>query len=217
MNKLGEKILVSVPAYDGRLHCGCAQGLMESAGVADGFAWNMFQSLIPRARNLMAHTFLEGSNCDRVVMVDSDLSFTREHLERLVNHDVGVVAGVYPLKRPDGPWVWTDMEGRRWLQSETEQMTRGLERARWVATGFLSVRREVFERLMEVFPERAYKAGGKRVWDFFPAGVWNGEYLSEDYYFCELCRYAGIEVYADAGVRLGHTGSWTFGVTEVVG
>jgi hypothetical protein len=45
---------------------------------------------------------------------------------------------------------------------------------------------------------------------FFPSGLLDGEFLSEDYYFCELAALAGIAVYVDTQIRLRHVGKQVY-------
>lgn len=86
-----------------------------------------------------------------------------------------------------------------------------------LATGFMCFRRSVIEALVLKHPDRKYRnnvAGyadcGDWFYDLFAVGVVDGEYLSEDYYFCHLARECGIELWADIKTRLGHIGQMTY-------
>jgi hypothetical protein len=61
-----------------------------------------------------------------------------------------------------------------------------------------------------------YVNHGHDEWDFFPVGVVNKEYLSEDWYFCDKARALGFKVMLDTRVQLRHEGSAIFPLDEVV-
>jgi choline kinase len=63
---------------------------------------------------------------------------------------------------------------------------------------------------------RYYVNHGHDEWDFFPVGVVNKEYLSEDWYFCDKARALGFKVMLDTRVQLRHEGSAIFPLDEVV-
>ena len=52
-----------------------------------------------RAMNRVANDFIR-SDCDELVIIDIDITFTGEQLRRLLEHDVPLVYGIYPKKEP---------------------------------------------------------------------------------------------------------------------
>jgi len=91
-------------------------------------------------------------------------------------------------------------------------------------TGFMLIRRSVFERLIE---EGATKYSddigldsetNANQYDFFNCTVENGQYLTEDYSFCHSVRHAGFKIWLDKTINLTHTGYWRFpGDTNLLG
>jgi len=81
----------------------------------------------------------------------------------------------------------------------------GLRRVRRVGTGFLRIDRSVFEAMIDGGQAGAFALDGKHVRHFFPSGLLDGEFLSEDYYFCELAACAGFGN-VDSRIRLQHVG-----------
>jgi hypothetical protein len=86
-------------------------------------------------------------------------------------------------------------------------------------TGFMLIKREVFEGLAPTVPE--YKndmwratdtEDTKTIKEFFATSIdeESNRLLSEDYHFCKIAREAGFKVYAAPWAQFGHTGTYTF-------
>src|SRR6185295_8193553 len=84
----------------------------------------------------------------------------------------------------------------------------------WGPTGFMRIRKEVFERMKEAFPDDWYEDGetGERIYDFFPGGGHTAghKFASEDVAFCEKADKIGIKLWAMQGMPLQHTGAKSF-------
>jgi hypothetical protein len=92
----------------------------------------------------------------------------------------------------------------------------GFMKVREAPTGFLCIRRSVFDRLIAAYPqfqyvpdwpEGTYPEGGVH-YRFFDVMVdpESRRYLSEDYGFCRLWEKIGGEIYVDANSNLSHQG-----------
>lgn len=96
-----------------------------------------------------------------------------------------------------------------------------------VGTGLMRVRREVFEVLPEKYPDRwSLPMGGENgslkepIYMYFqseideeskqynPQGI--GDYISEDYSFCRMCRRAGMKIWIAPWVKTNHLGSFLY-------
>lgn len=165
-------------------------------------------SLVSRARNSLTAEFLKSDFTD-MIFIDSDLVFSPEQIGRLMSHDVDVVAGFYP-KKQDGNlrWVVNAIGGEK-------PDERGLQSVRFMGTGFMRVRRRVFEMMIEKYGDlTAFTPDhlpGETQHDLWPAGVCKYEdgsrrYLSEDWYFCQRWLDMGGKVYGDTGIVLKHIG-----------
>lgn len=171
---------------------------------------NIGDSLVSRSRNMLVDQFLQ-TDCTHLLFLDTDLIFSPDHVARLISHDVPVVAGLYPKKQDTPSWV----ANAHPYYPEPEES--GLQRVRYVGTGCLLVERGVFGSLAERGLVAEYVAdhdgeGAPLRRDWFPVGVTEDtaigktRYLSEDWFFCELCARAGVPVYADTRVVLKHVG-----------
>jgi FkbM family methyltransferase len=175
-------------------------------------------SLVSRARNALAAEFLRG-DCSHLLFVDSDLVFSPEHVERLLSHEVPIVAGCYPKKQRKLAWV------ANLLDPPGEPDARGLHSVKYAGTGFLCIAREVFEAMVARWPEIEYDPDDGEAqgpyWDFFAVGPWTcprtgrRRYLSEDWWFCQRALDLGYEVLMDTHVVLKHSGGMVYPVDSL--
>ena len=92
----------------------------------------------------------------------------------------------------------------------------GFMKVREVPTGFMCIKRAVFDKLIAAYPDLKYvpdwPAGSVPTGDvhyrFFDVMVdpETKRYLSEDYGFCRLWEKIGGEMYVDANSNLSHAG-----------
>ena len=87
----------------------------------------------------------------------------------------------------------------------------------WFAgTGFLHIRREVYQKVQEQLqlPMCNERFGSAMIPFFHPKvhpfedGHW---YLAEDYAFCQRARDCGFKIMADTSIRLWHIGTYSYG------
>ena len=167
---------------------------------------------IGRSRNHLTADFL-ASDCTHLLFIDSDLMFEPAQVARIVSHDVPVVGGLYAKKEP-GPAQWVVNT----LTEPTVPDERGLQPVRYIGTGFLCIRRDVFTQMIARYPELEYQSdfGERRTeHDFWSMGVYQDKtgdrrYLSEDWYFCQRWLDMGGQVLADNLIRIPHLGSALF-------
>jgi hypothetical protein len=148
--------------------------------------------------------------------VDCDILFTQQDVIRLASHDEAIVGGFYPLKN-DGELVLaagspTDLPDER-----------GLVPITYMGTGFLLVRRDVFERMIAAYgPEICYPEPPVQIHhDFWRNGVYRGpdaystgHYLNEDLFFQQNATDLGFKVYGDTQVVLKHLGTIPYPATS---
>jgi len=166
-------------------------------------------SLVSRARNTLTAEFLK-TDCTHLLFLDSDLIFSGDQIKRLISHNKDVVAGFYP-KKQDGPVNWVCN-----AKFEPNQANRrGLQEVRYMGTGFLLIKRNVFERMIEKHGDEICYHPDSRPketeWDFWSVGPYQDSegfrrYLSEDWYFCQRWLDMGGKVYGDVKVIAKHIG-----------
>jgi hypothetical protein len=170
---------------------------------------------IARTRNVLTAMFLR-SDCTHMLQIDCDLLWSVDHITRVLSHDAPVVGGMY-AKKQDGPneWVMNSLPD----QHAQQPNEKGLIPVRYIGTGFICVKREVFEQMRARYPESRYRAdyGAREMeFEFWPMRVYRptpedeGRYLSEDWFFCQRWLDMGGTVYADPQIALRHLGTASF-------
>jgi hypothetical protein len=239
MDFTGLHLFVATPCYGGMVH----QRYMESAigllqrGPALGFQVSIemlgYDSLVTRSRNALVAKFLDHATATHLLFVDADIAFGVEQVVRMLGFNEGVVAGMYPLKMihwdaaaverarlGEGP----DSAGLRYVgvpcEDEELESHEGFVTGVFAGTGFMLIRRDVFRRMVEAFPETRYLAAhtqpvpsaSPNQYALFDCMIDrdSGHYLSEDYAFCRRWRSIGGRVWLDTRGSLTHIGQHEF-------
>ena len=204
-----------------------AGGKFALAGVQAMLETGNGDSLIPRARNRIVATFLEG-DYTHLMWEDADVGSRTESAMRLLLSDFDVVAGVYPLKKfvwpKDGVIKESDIPARCFkypfatIDGTLTPDQYGFAEVKEATTGFMCIKRDVFARMIYAYPDlysRPEDVPEHRwpyFWDFFRAFLEPGTHrpLSEDYGFCHLWRAIGGKVFIDLNSKLDHGGFHIF-------
>ena len=161
-----------------------------------------FGAGVINARIVAANRFVNSTQFTHFLSIDSDMVFDPEQVKRLCGHDEDIVGGFYAKKQEKLEYVCCA------LPEKPEADSRGLMEMKRIGTGFLMVKRRVFEAMKEKWKdtETFINSHKEEVFNFYPMGVVNREYVSEDWYFCDRARELGFKVYGDTEVVLGHVG-----------
>jgi hypothetical protein len=232
--------LFVTPCFGEKIAMNCVLGLIAlqreaiAAGMACDFHFRPGDSLVTRVRNDCVAFFLANPQYTHLFWIDADIGFSPQAAFRLLLSGHDVAAGVYPLKREDWPAEGvpagtTRRKFEEFFARYTVNTGRvgddgvnividkdGFIKVREAPTGFLCIKRGVFDRLIARYPELAYVPDwpegtvppGKVHFRFFDVMVdpETHRYLSEDYGFCRLWEALGGEVYVDANSNLSHSG-----------
>lgn len=217
-------VLFATPCYGGMMMVPFAQSMfrMMDAGREIGLKHDWMlrynESLIQRARNGIAADFLWGTDYDRLMFIDSDIEFTPDDVAKLWNLDVDVAVGLYAMKKP-GKDIYAGWQNGKLLEADDlGKRLDGVTTLDYAGTGFMMIKRAVFHRMYEEWPERRHEEGetkGAFSW-FDPRVVDTGGgpfYASEDYAFCLDWRQLGGEIVCDTTIRLKHYGLYGYGGT----
>lgn len=200
----------------------------------------MNESLITRARNYIADEFLR-SDCTHLLFIDSDISFSPEDVILLLHYSVteddkDIICGPYPkkniswekikkavddghgdvnpnnLERFSGDFVLNQIvSGQFRLDKPIEVKEAG--------TGFMLIKRKVFEDFSAAYPELQYYpnhkrnkefSGDRKITGFFMDPIDEETHLSEDYFFCRWARKIGKKVWLCPWMKLDHIGTYKF-------
>lgn len=210
-------LMIGIPAYDFKVTLKLAISLAQFAQAAMQHGINMRIasicgcSVVSRARNLIAAEFLS-SPCTDLLFIDADINFDPNDIFRLmawtVDEKRGIAGGIPRTRKEEKTYIatlQTTKDGDFYMDDM------GCVQAQRIATAFMMIRRNVFEKLRDEHPEWVYdepKAGeGKRIHSFFDFKSTPQGYIGEDFLFCDRVREAGFEVWVDPTIKLGHMGA----------
>ena len=214
MNASGERCALAIVTRNRFMPVETAFSLAMSRGIFDKALSSADDSDVARERNTAAAGFL-AEKLDRVLLLDDDMVCSVDDLDTILNRDCDIVGGAYAARTPSRRhWIFIESNGRPGVLTEARVRRRAPFEVARVGTGFLSIRRVVFERLIAKKLVRAYSWHPSDVYEFFPVGIYPcpfadrpaNERVSEDWGFCDLARKAGFKVYVDPLVRLRHRG-----------
>jgi hypothetical protein len=196
------KTLIVTPIRGNQTQTLYTAGILQSAGLHGGWLPLAGQSDIYVARNVLANEFFNRKEFDTVVWIDSDIGFTRDNLQMLIDTDEPFVSGLYTDKcQPPMPFC-RDLNG---LQVPLEQIPKqGMLRARFVPGGFLKVERSVYQTIIDQSLVPTY--GNGKFHHFYNGRIQLDNLLSEDYSFADLVYQAGVPAWINCGIRLSHDG-----------
>ncbi|HEY8573616.1 hypothetical protein [Phenylobacterium sp.] len=204
------------------------QGACRARGVGLHVELLDNDPLVVRARSRLAARFLAHPHATHLLFCDADIGFGPENAFRLLDSGKDVAAAVCPVKHIDWEKVRAAAQGGAAdlmaaglgyvvgflpTRDNSVEIEDGLAKVAYGGTGFLMIRREALERVVEAHPELMTHIG-----DVEPATPTvpmvfetmvepeTGRYLSEDYAFCRRWRDLGGEIWADVEARLTHVG-----------
>ena len=185
--------------------------MMETArdiGFKSDWLLRYNESLVQRARNGMAATFLWETDFERLMFIDSDIEFSPEDVAKLWNLDEDVTVGIYAMKKP-GKDVYAGWKDGKLLDiSELND----IDELDYAGTGFMMIKRRVFKEMYDAWPERRHEEGNTtNAFSWFDCRVEDGIYLSEDYAFCKDWRSLGGKIWVDTSIKLKHYGMYPYG------
>jgi len=202
------------------------------------------ESLITRARNYCVDEFLR-SGATNLMFIDSDIGFNPQDIIAMLamqtdDSPYDVIGGPYPKKciswekikqavdkgfaddEPNklenfvGDYVFNPAGGQREIR--LDEPAQVME----IGTGFMMIKRSVFEEYDKQYPSQSYKPdhvrtehfdGSREIMAYFDCIIdpKSKRYLSEDYMFCYNVEKMGKKVWLCPWMKLQHVGSYVFG------
>jgi len=204
-------ICFAFPAYDGKIPVEAAVHLVESvielreAQVDASFQWGVGSALIDLCRNRLVKKFLEKTDSDKLLFIDSDIIFKAEDVTRLAWHSqkYAIVGATYPVRKEPAKF-FLKAKGD---SLETNQD--GLIEVEGFGAGFVMIDRNVFTRMKPLVPEIDFE-GEPMTW-YFDTRIIGRRFLGEDISFYK--RYideCNGKVFIDPYINLKHVGPKEF-------
>ena len=210
------RVHICMPCYGGMLTESTFMSYIKWANTARqlGIDWTMEtmtnESLISRARNTLTAKFLANPDSTHLMFIDADIGWEPWHLLVMLNRDVDVIGGLYPMKSLPVKWCVNGFDG-------AEEGPDGLQEVTKTGTGFLLMKRHVFEKLNAHPAVKPFNSDiglppelNVYMKTYFDTAVRENRYYSEDWTFCENWRDLGGKIWVDKRVLLRHTGTYVF-------
>lgn len=225
MSNSPEKCVILVPVGN-RIEPLCEESLrvLESNGHPVRRVYGYAN--VDQARNEMVSQALQ-DGFQETMWIDSDIGFHPQDVEKLRSYGLPLVCGIYAKKGRRALAIHV-LPGTESIQFGTSG---GLYEIRYAATGFLHVRREVYEvtrrklnlpicnmrfgeRVIPYFQPMVIKDDRVPAANAVPSTEEDHWYLGDDYSFCERVRQAGFQIMADSSIRLAHYGAYGYSWEE---
>lgn len=162
---------------------------------------------VEHAKQIMYKKFLEG-NYDYFFNVDSDIFFLfedRSPIDILIDCKKEVVGGIYVYKKKPCIPSHRTLDLQEYFEKNGKfpedykfTIPKELHEVKWLGGGCMMIKREVIEKLTR-----------KHLVPNLPM-VYRGEYLSEDFSFCQKAIEEEYKIYAEPKIKLGHLGNYLY-------
>jgi len=220
---MSRKVAIMTPAYNGQIHISNAQSVasalfhLNQRNYTVGWLHYGNVASVTKARNALVCEALE-TGFDDLVFIDSDIAFAPEMLERLLSHDLDMVAGVQQANvafNADGEVVKNYPYAVQ-LKDGKIKLNQGVGEVENVSTAFLRLRAPAVRDLIKKVPHLKYADPQVTGWEnwlyalfehrMYPHPTIPGarKYHGEDYSFCQLWKEHGGKIYADMFIQLRH-------------
>jgi hypothetical protein len=214
----GMKLWISTPCYGGVLTDIYSRSILMTQHLFWQLGVELFvyfvrnESNVCRARNECVAAFL-GRNLGytHFMFIDSDMGWEATDVVKFLLADQDVLAGAYRKKTEKDEYTVTFAPGNFTVE-------RGMCEVERAGCGFLMIKRSVFDRMMEYYPDLKTNSHSALlsaeeqnfVYGFFENKLEPDNYWGEDYAFCNRWRAMGGKVFCEINTRLDHLGSFVF-------
>jgi hypothetical protein len=199
--------LIALLSYDCKIDCAASLSLTQNVRYLDKrnydvqVHYEVKNCYLPIARNKVVETFLKSDATDLVFM-DADLVFDVAAIYNLLQHDVDIVAAIYPYKVDPESYPVRIINN----PNGTAHVENGLIEAIFVPTGLMRIRRNVIETMITKYPNLILTNGQHTLFDtgdLWHEGTWHGE----DVTFCRRWREIGGRIWILPDIDIAHIGS----------
>jgi hypothetical protein len=210
------RVHFAMPCYGGQLTEQTFMSYIKWANMARqlGIDWTVEtmtnESLISRARNTLTAKFLATEGSTHLMFIDADIGWEPWHLLVMLDAQKDVIGGLYPMKSMPIKWCVNGLPGQENTEGNLIEVSK-------TGTGFMLIKREVFEKLNGHPATKPFANDigldpslNQYMKTYFDTAVREGRYYSEDWTFCENWRDLGGQVWVDKRVLLRHTGTYVF-------
>ena len=214
-------LLIALPCYGGIVSDKTAKGLfnlgkeLRTSGLDHGLLTMANESLVTKARSRIANFFLNNTEYEYILFIDSDIGFMPEDVFKLIMSEKDIVCGAYPMK---------GIPIRYNYNISTPEVKEGdLIKIENIGFGFALIHRKVFESIKNKYGEElkyfpptnnsTYPPTEKEYnnsYHYFLDLKKDMSYLPEDFSFFERAKSVGYDAWLNTSIRLSHVGSHVY-------
>ena len=193
-----QKLLIAIPSFLGVIDSMAVDGFMRLMGYISNLKtrYEVYTSVPQRtnivtARNKIVEQAIE-QKCDWIFWIDDDMVVKPDDniVEKLMAYDKDVIAPLFFSRVfPYIPMIFKrKLYGDKFaVYDNIIDYPKGLCKVDGIGFGCVLTKVECFKKIQKPY-------------------FWANDIFGEDLYFCESCNRAGIEVYCDTTVEVGHIG-----------
>ena len=210
------KLFLALPCYGGLISDKTCVSLfnlgkiLRKQGIDHTLVTMANSSIITQGRSKLANVFMNATDADFLLFIDSDIGFESNHVLRLLNRKKHIVCASYPKKT-------IPLEFAHVNTSEPPEMEGDLVKIKGAGLGFTLIHRSVFTTISKHYPELKYTPDNpendkeiENSYHYFCEIKNDNAYLAEDMSFFNRAREVGYDVWMDSTIRLSHVGSHVF-------
>lgn len=225
------KLFTALPCFGGKIEARTTEALIrlhdycirKDIDIHHNFLNN--SAIITEARNELVAMFLD-SDSTHFLFIDADIEFPISAVERGLRVDKDVFCVPYPSKK----FHWEHFKpevgesSAYWFQtmfdvSKEFKLHDGIIEVDRAPTGFMMIKREVFEVMKKKMPELRYtmqrsmngKMTSRELWGFFDLGkIGERGRVGEDYAFCDRWKACGGKIYVSLLDKMAHIGNHSY-------
>lgn len=166
-------------------------GMMYSTPVRLHF--NFYKSpYIHESRNQIVEE-AKKAKTTHLMFIDTDLTYHPDGIIRLLNHNKEMVAGGYKMKTSDSKGTVKILKDGQYVNVDNPPKV--LFQCDVAPCGFMLIDMRVFDKIK--FP-------------YFSPDYDSQDIVTEDVYFCRKVKEAGIDIWCDGSLELGHIGEYIY-------
>ncbi len=193
-----QSVFVAVPIHDGKIYAECVAGMMQmQTAFAGRCAFETLKgSFLPISRDVLTMKFLD-SGATHMLCLDSDIGFTVQNVNDLLECNVDFVSGVYCKK-----------DAKREIPAKLAgNFENGMLEANSVPAGFILLTRACVERMVGAYRNLEYQTVHGNTWALWsPIFQISKTYTGEDVAFCNRWKSIGGKIWIRPDVVLRHYG-----------
>lgn len=244
MSIQGKSLSILVPMYGGMAASNWIESFIKLVielgkyHIPFNYTLVFNESLIPRARNRLIDTYMKTSAHTHALLVDADIGFDANDVLAMMEMDLDIVGAGCTKKSINWNRVQkvVRQSDRQFSGAEMSRVAgdliinfpyspedrqlhldKPIEVSR-LGTGLMMVKRTVFSKFRESYPDRWYESPEDPsclpgpIHEYFRSGINpdTRKYDSEDYIFCTDASAIGLKSWLCPWVNTTHMGTYTF-------